>query len=342
MTEMMTCDQAGRDDAIDPSAILVAIPTLNEAAHIERTLGMLCEGVEALRRVRFVVADGGSTDGTRAIVSRYAREHPNVRLIDNPAKVQSAAVNQAVELCAGTETRVLVRCDAHATYPTAYVLKVARSLVGRDAAALSTVMDSIGTTCFQRGTAWAIDTVIGSGGSRHRAGLRSGYVDHGHHAGFRLDTWRRVGGYAADFATNEDAELDHRIRKVGERIWLDAEIRIGYVVRSTLAGLARQYWRYGRGRARTTIRHRLRPRLRQVIPVLVLVANAIALLAAPLAYALLAVPLAYAALVSAVGFVLALRHRSLCGLWAAPALCAIHHAWGAGFLWQAAAKQDRS
>ena len=326
--------------AIAPQEILVGVPVLNEERHVSDCLRSLLM-VPAMAHVRVIVADGGSTDATRAIVGSLQSEFPNLELIDNPERLQSAALNRIVAQRAGPEHRVLVRCDAHATYPPGYALRVAERLVARDAAALATTMDAVGSRCFQRAAAWVVDTPLGSGGAAHRGGRRSGYVDHGHHAGFRLDWFRRVGGYDPGFSHNEDAELDHRLALAGGRIWLDAGIRIGYAMRDDLFALARQYWLYGRGRARTVLKHRLRPRLRQTIPALNFAALAACLALAPVHRAFLLGPAAYLALLVAVSLWIAARHRSACGLWAGPALAAMHLPWGAGFLWQLATGRER-
>ena len=324
----------------NPANVLAVIPTLNEADTIEVVLDRLVAGSPEMEQVKVVVADGGSSDGTVQIVARYGRQHPNVSLVHNPARLQSAGINRAVALAAEPHHRVLVRCDAHAVYPDRYILDVADSLVARDVDGLATVMDSGGPGCFRRGSAWAVDSKLGSGGSGHRGGAASGYVDHGHHAGFDLDTFRAVGGYADDFATNEDAELDHRIGESGGRIWLDADIRVGYIMRPTLRSLAKQYWRYGRGRARTVRRHRLLPRMRQMVPPAALAANALALLLAVIHPAFLLIPALYLIVLAVVSVQLFLRHRSLCAFWAGPALAAMHLAWGAGFLWQIPQEED--
>ena len=327
----MTVDPILTDGA-DPATILVAIPTLNEATHIGATLDALLDRRSGIEAARVVVADGGSTDETRDIVARAASTYPNLRLIDNPDRLQSAAINRVVEMEAEAHHAILVRADAHARYPPRYVLDVARSLRAHEAAALATVMDSTGESCFQRGAAWAVDTLLGSGGADHRGGTRSGYVDHGHHAGFDLATFRAVGGYDTRFVANEDAELDHRITRRGGRIWLAADIRLGYVMRPGPGALARQYWRYGRGRAQTVRKHRMVPRPRQMIPPIVMSLNAAALVLAPALPALLLIPALYLMVLSVVTIQLLVRHRSICALWAGPALAAMHHAWGAGFL----------
>ncbi|MWD28438.1 glycosyltransferase [Aquicoccus sp. SCR17] len=318
--------------AVDPAAILVALPTLNEEAHVGATLEALMGDDPEMRKVRIVVADGGSTDRTRAIVAEHAARHDNIRLVDNRARLQAAAVNLVAERCADPQHAVLVRVDAHAVYPPDYVRSVADSLLRHEADGLATVMDSVGASGFQRGAARAVGCWLGTGGSRHRGGTRSGWVDHGHHAGFLLEAWRGVGGYDAGFVANEDAELDHRLGRAGRRIWLDATIRIGYVMRDTPGRLARQYWRYGIGRAQTILTHRMRPRLRQVIPPLCAAANLAGLLAAPLWPGMLALPALYLLLVAGVTAQLVARHREACTLWAGPALIVMHHGWGLGFI----------
>jgi succinoglycan biosynthesis protein ExoA len=325
----------------DPASVLVAIPTLNEAAHIEATLTALMQDDPDMAQVQIVVADGGSTDATREIVQSCSARWPNITLIDNPDKLQAAAINRVVRDHAGPDHRILVRVDAHAAYPARYVLDVADALLTRDVAGLATVMDSQGENCFQRGAAMAMETKLGSGGSGHRGGTVSGYVDHGHHAGFLLAAFNAAGGYDTGFVANEDAELDYRIRLAGGRIWLDAGIRLGYVMRAAPMGLARQYWRYGRGRAQTVFRHGIRPKLRQMVPPVAVVVNLVSLILSPALPLLLVFPLAYLMLCLVTSLVLAARHSSLCALWAGPALAIMHHTWGAGFLIQALTKRGR-
>jgi len=129
-----------------PSQILVAIPALNEAAHIKACLRSLLTGDPSLAEVDMVVADGGSHDETRAIVSALSEQHANITLIDNPGRIQSAGVN-AVVAGAKPPHKILVRCDAHAIYPPGYVLDVARQLIDRDVQGLATTLDAKGQTC---------------------------------------------------------------------------------------------------------------------------------------------------------------------------------------------------
>lgn len=306
--------------------ILIVIPTLNEARTIDGVLTALSQDLPRDAKAVFVVADGGSTDGTADRVAA----HPGVHLLHNPKRIQSAAVNLAAATL-GRDADVLIRCDAHAVYPPGFVRKLVESLDRTGADAVVVPMDSVGHGCVQRATAWVSDTPVGSGGSAHRGGRRSGFVDHGHHAAFRMASFRRAGGYDETFTHNEDAELDCRQRALGSKIYLDADVRLEYHPRNTLSGLWKQYAGYGRGRSRTVRRHPGSMRARQLaVPLHVALSSVALLLAAWLPWLMLW-PAAYATVLLAASVGLAARHRSLCGLLAGPSAFVMHTAWALGF-----------
>jgi succinoglycan biosynthesis protein ExoA len=312
--------------------VLVVIPTLNEENAIERVLRQLYDGMGSTSGVRVVVADGGSSDGTVEIVQHLSMELPALELINNPKRRQSCAINLAVRN-RGAGASYLVRCDAHATYPPGYINRLVATLEQTGADSVVVPMDSVGRACAARAIAWLSDTPLGSGGSAHRGGRRSGYVDHGHHAIFRLSKFVEAGGYDETFTHNEDAELDCRLGALGGRIFLDADIRIEYQPRSTFGGLFRQYFNYGRGRSRTVRRHPGSMRPRQfVVPFHVLLCVC-ALLISPLTLVPMLWPLLYAMVLSLFSVILSIRKKSVCGLLAGPAALVMHMAWASGFIW---------
>ncbi|MEM6534006.1 MAG: glycosyltransferase family 2 protein [Pseudomonadota bacterium] len=324
-TEMRSLD-------VDPAAILAVIPTLNEADHIETCLKSLLEGDPRLKDISLIVADGGSSDQTVEIVQRLAAAYPNTRTINNPGRLQSAAVNLAADAHATPGTRWLVRCDAHSIYPPNFILKVAQALKDTKAASLVVPMDAVGQTCFEKANAWIVDTPLGSGGSAHRGGTASGYVDHGHHAGFELKSFQALGGYDASFSHNEDAEYDRRVTLSGRKIYMDATNRIQYVPRGSVTTLAKQYFRYGRGRAKTVHKHKMQLKLRQAIPVLALLASGLGLALSPVFWPAGLVPAGYIAVLAAASLFTAIKFRSVCGLLAGPASGTMHMSWAMGFL----------
>jgi succinoglycan biosynthesis protein ExoA len=320
--------------------ILVVIPTLNEARGIQAVIERLFEGLPTNARVNMLVMDGGSTDGTVQIVEKMAVNEPRLQVHHNPKRIQSAAVNLAVRNY-GQAAQVLIRCDAHAVYPRGFVCSLVDSLQSSGADAVVVPMDSTGSNCVQRAVAWVSDTPLGSGGSAHRGGRKSGFIDHGHHAAFRMASFTRAGGYDESFSHNEDAELDCRQRALGSRIYLDADIRLGYHPRGTLLGLWRQYFGYGRGRARTVRRHRDSMRLRQLAVPLHLSFSVVCIALAAWFPWLLLWPCLYVAVLAAGSLLLAVKHRSVCGLLAGVAAGVMHMAWAAGFLWSLISISER-
>lgn len=320
--------------AIDPESILAVIPALNEADHIETCLTSLLTGDPCLKAISVIVADGGSSDRTVEIVKQLAVKFPNVRVMHNPDRLQSAAINRAAATHATPDTRWLVRCDAHSIYPENFILSVAQALAQTQAASVVIPMDAVGRTCFEKANAWIVDTPLGSGGSAHRGGTQSGYVDHGHHAGFDLATFQQLGGYDPTFSHNEDAEYDRRVTLSGGKIYMDAGIRIHYVPRGRIGALAKQYFRYGRGRARTVRKHQMRLKLRQAVPILALLASVGGPILSPLFWPAGLVPAGYVATLTAASAFIAVRHRSVCGLLAGLASGTMHMSWAAGFLYE--------
>ncbi|WP_417279073.1 glycosyltransferase family 2 protein [Celeribacter sp.] len=316
-----------------PDRIIVLIPTLNEARHIEAVLTQLLPQDAVAGQARVIVADGGSTDGTQGIVDGLATRFPNLELRHNPKRTQAHAMNMllAPEFEAYD---IAIRCDAHAAYPSDFISRLCAELDRQpDIASIVIPMDAVAEgNCFRRGLAFVADSKLGAGGSPHRGGVKSGYVEHGHHAAFRLDAFRAIGGYDTSFIANEDAEFDRRLIASRRKIWLDASIRIGYFPRDSLHGLWRQYYKYGVGRARNCMKHGDMPAPRQMIPVVHVLLLALSLLILPFSLLGLIWPVFYLLLLSGVAILMAQKHQALCGLVALPALAAMHTSWGIGFL----------
>ena len=78
------------------ASVLVVIPCLNEEEHLEAVITKLLADAGRLN-LRLIVADGGSTDDSRAIVQCFMERDCRVMLMDNPKRIQSAGVNRAVE-----------------------------------------------------------------------------------------------------------------------------------------------------------------------------------------------------------------------------------------------------
>jgi succinoglycan biosynthesis protein ExoA len=311
--------------------VAVIVPTLNEEACIADCLASLLEQA-AMAQAEVFVVDGGSTDRTVAIVEELTATHPNLSLLRNVRRLQAAALNLAAREVSADIT-ILVRADAHATYPADFLPLCIAALRQHGASSVVVPMQTIGRSGLQRAIAATQNSRLGNGGSAHRAGGFSGFVEHGHHAAFDRAFFLRVGGYDESFSHNEDAELDVRILRAGGRIWMCREAAIGYFPRSRLVPLARQYFRHGHGRARTLMLHRIRPRLRQLAAPVILSGSIASMLLLPASAWFALLPCAYLVTCILWSVAAAWRSRDASLMLMAPAAITMHLSWATGFFY---------
>ncbi|HEX2801679.1 MAG TPA: glycosyltransferase family 2 protein [Phenylobacterium sp.] len=325
-------DSADAEQSAPPSngaaPVLIVIPCLNEAAVLADVVARILAD-DRLEAPVLVIADGGSTDGTVQIAQGLATADPRVRLLTNPKRLQSAGINLAAR-SAGAGATWMVRVDAHADYPQNYVSSLIDEAHRTGATSVVVSMETRGKAGFQRAAAAAQNSVLGAGGSAHRSRGRKGWVDHGHHALFRLADFLAAGGYDEGFSHNEDAELDLRLVQRGSRIWLTDKVRIVYYPRASGLALGRQYFNYGKGRARTVLKHRMRLKVRQALPLAVAPAVLLAL-AAPLFWPLAIPALAWLGAVLVFGLLSGLAKGDAAVMASGWPAGIMHLAWSAGF-----------
>ncbi len=276
--------------------ITVAMPCLNEAGFIESCLRSVQAQTYPRDRIEILVADGGSTDGTREILARLAKEDGRIRVIDNPQRIQAAGLNRAIRAARGD---VIARMDVHADYAPDYLQKCVEVLERTGADNVGGAARARARTSVQRAVAAALASPLGFGGASFRNADAEGYVDTLFPGAFRREIFDRVGVFDEGARTNEDAEINQRILQAGGRIYLSRDIECYYYPRDSLAGLASQYYRYGQGRARTLLKHGRFVRLRPALPFLALLTGIAVTAIRPRVAAVLAVLYAAAALVEA-------------------------------------------
>lgn len=307
-------------------SVLAVIPCLNEAQHLAPLIRQMMAD-PAIDQI--VVADGGSTDGSREIVAQLSAD-ARLILLDNPQRIQSAGINLAVRRFGANHTWLL-RIDAHCLYPQGYASLLLRAANAHTARSVVVPMVTVGSTGFQKAAAAAQNSILGTGGSPHRHLGGGQYVDHGHHALMDLRLFRAVGGYCEAMPCNEDAELDYRFNLAGGKIWLEPSGALTYFPRPSVRLLWRQYFRYGIGRARNLRRHRMRPKIRQLVPLLVPTAFVLSALS-PISL-LFVLPLAaWLALTIFVGVVIGLRQGGGWALAAGLAAAVMQLSWALGFI----------
>lgn len=312
------------------SPVSVVIPARNAESTLPETLEAVYSQ-DYPGEVEVIVADGSDTTATAEVVRQ---QYPQVRLIRNDDQGIPAGLNRAIE---AASHRVIVRCDAHAVFPPGYLRRAVETLATTGAANVGGRQDPIGTSVFERASAAAITSRLGSGGARYRIGGSEGPIDTVYLGAFRREALEAIGGYDPTLARNEDYELNWRLRERGEMVWFDPDLAVAYRPRRSFRALARQYFDYGRWKSSVLRQYPTSIRARHLAPpllVLGLAASAVlAIWAGPLLAA--AVPAAYLMTLLAGSLTIGVRRRDWAAVLLPLILATMHLSWGLGFFLKA-------
>ena len=324
-----------------PDFISVVIPCYNEERFIAQVLKNLEDQYDKAH-YEIVIVDGMSTDGTREVIAEFCRQRPEleVRILDNPIRKIPNALNIGIAAARGN---VIARMDAHAVASPDYIRRCAEVLrtTGAGVVGMPCRVCPGDDTLTARSIAHAVSHKFGIGDAKYR--LQEGAkdqeaVDTVAFGFFEKGLWEAIGGFNESLATNEDYDFNYRVRESGKIVLLDRTEHCDYFARTTLSGLAKQYWRYGSWKARM-IRDNprsIKPR-HLVAPLFVasfIVLSSIGIVFRP-AWGLLAVEiLTYCALSFFFGYRIA--RKSGGGFWQMFLMpivfLTIHLVWGSGFL----------
>jgi glycosyltransferase involved in cell wall biosynthesis len=202
---------------------------------------------QSFQELEVLVIDGESDDATVTEVERVVAEDPRVRLLHNANRTIPHALNIGLAAARG---RYVARVDAHATISSTYLERGVAELDGdSEVAAVGGRRFGVGDGPTGEAVAAALSSPFGVGNSINHYGTEAQDTDHASFGVFRRDVVRSIGGWDENLLVNEDVDLDHRILQQGHRIRYDPKMEIYWHVRRTVRDLARQYRRYGRGKA---------------------------------------------------------------------------------------------
>lgn len=221
--------------------VSIVIPVRNERRFITRCLDtVLAQDIKG-RSFEIIVVDGESDDGTRDILEKLAASDRRVRLLDNPRRRVSVALNIGFRAARG---ETLVRMDAHSLYERDYVSQCLRILeeTGCDAvggaqqpAPGEDTPQALAVAAFQ-------SSRLGLGGAAHRRSGLEGPAKTLWLGAFRRAVIQRAGGFDERLFRTEDNDFFQRMRASGGTLWVSNRIKARYICRPTLRELTRQYF----------------------------------------------------------------------------------------------------
>ena len=232
--------------------VSVLMPVREEAGFIRHSLSAVLEQSYPADRLEVIVADGGSTDGTRELVAELGAQHPNLRLIDNPGRIVPTGLNAAIRAARG---EIIVRVDGHTIVAPNYVAECVAALQRTGADNVGGRMTPVGDTEFGRAVALATTSPFGVGGSRFHYSDREEPVDTVYMGAWPRSAFDRFGFFDEELVRNQDDELNYRIREAGGTIILVPRIQSTYTPRGSARSLWRQYFQYGLWKVRVLWEH---------------------------------------------------------------------------------------
>ena len=244
--------QGWRTAQTDLPTVSVLVPVLNEARYLPACLDAIFNQDYPPELVEVLVIDGGSTDGSRDIVTTYRHRHPNLRLLVNPEGITAGALNRGILAASG---EIIVRVDGHTFIAPDYIRRAVAALEVEGATAAGGVLHPIGDTELGQVIAAVLAHPLGGGPARFRHARRKEWVDTVYLGAWRRETLQHLGGFNPSLAANEDYELFYRLRRRGGRILCDPRLRSWTVTRRTFKDLWRQYMRYGYWKAHMLKQH---------------------------------------------------------------------------------------
>lgn len=246
--------------------IAFVVATLNEEAAIEDCVRSLLDQRYPADRIEVAVADGGSTDRTREIVSGMAAVDGRVRLLHNPRGIAATAFNIGV---ASTTGDLISLASAHSVTDPGYASVLAEAFGSSAAALVGGRMDAVAepdATPMARAIVRATSSPLGLGPARFHYSDRPGWVDTAFPGAYRRRLFGEIGGFDESLVRNQDDDFHLRARRAGHPMWFEPRLRSEYRPRRTLPRLWRQYFGYGRWRAATLAKHRRVASLRHLAP----------------------------------------------------------------------------
>ncbi len=151
---------------------------------------------------------------------------------------------------------VFVRADAHCDYGIDYLEKCIENLQKEEVKNAGGAARFLASNLVQAGTSLAVLSFLGHGGAKHYNPTYEGYSDTVPMGCFWLKDLKKLGGFNEENLTNQDAEINYRLRTNLEgRIYISPKIKLWYYPREKVLGLFKQYFRYGRGRCITSNSH---------------------------------------------------------------------------------------
>lgn len=215
--------------------ISVLIPCLNEERFIAGCIESVCSfDIPENSGLEILVIDGMSEDRTKEIVQELINKYGNIRLLENPGRIQSCALNIGIRAAKG---KYILRLDAHSEYPKNYLKSLYETALRTNADNTGGLVNTLAyDESYGASVVQAITThKFGVGNSGFRVGMKEGEADTVPYGFFKKEIFDKAGLFDERLVRAQDYEFNRRIKRAGGKIWLNPEIQLNYYNQPNLA-----------------------------------------------------------------------------------------------------------
>lgn len=243
--------------------ISVVVPVRNAGRYIGGAIESILTQDYPHERMEIVVVDGMSDDNTREVVKSFCGRGIDIRVIDNRGKTVPYAMTLGVLNIKG---EILTRLDGHARFSPNYLSRTVTAMMDGRADVVGGRLVSEGEGLIGEVVAITMSSFVGVGMS-FRTIREDRLVDTLAFGLYRRKDLLSAGEYIPYLTRNSDEEHNYRMREMGKRMIVLADLPVKYIVRGSFFKLIKQMYGYGFYKPVVLYLHPNFLRLRQILPV---------------------------------------------------------------------------
>lgn len=249
----------------DNPFVSVVVPIYNEEKYIVSFLETIKEQDYDMSKIELILIDGVSTDDTvNLIKKKLINSKIKYKILENSKRITPISLNIGIK---ESSHNIIIRLDAHSTYPKNYIKKCVTNIVEHpEADNVGCLIETESKGVVGKAISHVLSSKFGVGNSQFRTNAHSGYVDTVPFGTFRKELFYRIGFFDERLARNQDSEFNSRIIKNGGKIYLFDDVKIKYYPRETILKLMKMGFQNGKWNVYTSYLVSNSMRMRHFVP----------------------------------------------------------------------------
>ncbi len=225
--------------------VSIIVPCYNEELFVAGLMASVAEQDYGLDNFELLMIDGMSKDKTVDLIKSHSSAFKYISIFTNSKKTVPFAMNEGIKQSKGS---VIVRLDAHASYPSNYVSQLVKYLFELKADNVGGVWhtEPFEKTLKAKSISLALSTPFGVGNSMFRIGVNEPTeTDTVPFGCYHKEVFDKIGLYDERLERNQDIELNKRLKRAGGKIYLIPDVYSVYYSRGTFGKLIDNNYKNG-------------------------------------------------------------------------------------------------